>query len=394
MSASIEVREPARPDAQPAANQRATSLELFFDLVYVFAFTQVTHLMAEGASLTSVLGGVAVLGVLWWSWASHAWLANQSRADRGVARVGILIAIAIVLVLSISIPEVYPESGESRFGALLFATGFVMLSLAYTAVNVVVAGRDVLLRRQVLRTMGVTIVPVSVALIIGAVLGGTAQITLWLAAVAIEGLTVYLTSRNGRWQLPSAAHYAERHGLVVILALGESIISIGLGAAHIALSPMVVLGALLGVAVALGMWWHYFDRLSTTAERQLDALADTRRTAVATAGTYLHFGIVAGILFASLGMGGAIEHIGEADHLGTFSAVALTGGFALFFASSAVYAWRTSGRLQRSTVVVAAVALALTPAMSTAAPIAAIGSVALLTLGLAAYQHIRGAERA
>jgi low temperature requirement protein LtrA len=268
------------------------------------------------------------------------------------------------------------------------------LSLAYTAVNVVVAGRDVLLRRQVLRTMGVTIVPVSAALIIGAMLGGTAQITLWLAAVAIEGLTVYLTSRNGRWQLPSAAHYAERHGLVVILALGESIISIGLGAAHIALSPMVVLGSLLGVAVALGMWWHYFDRLSTTAERQLDALADARRTAVATAGTYLHFGIVAGILFASLGMGGAIEHIGEADHLGIFSAVALTGGFALFSASSGVYAWRTSGRLQWSAVVVAAVALALTPAMSAAAPVAAIGSVALLTLGLAAYQHIRGAERA
>ena len=394
MNASIEVRESARPDAQPAANQRATSLELFFDLVYVFAFTQVTHLMAEGASLTSVLGGVAVLGVLWWSWASHAWLANQSRADRGVARVGILIAIAIVLVLSISIPEVYPEPGESRLGALLFATGFVTLSLAYTAVNVVVAGRDVPLRRQVLRTMGVTIVPVSVALIIGAVLGGTAQITLWLAAVAIEGLTVYLTSRNGRWQLPSAAHYAERHGLVVILALGESIISIGLATAHIALSPMIALGALLGVAVALGMWWHYFDRLSTTAERQLDALADTRRTAVATAGTYLHFGIVAGILFASLGMGGAIEHIGEADHLGTFSAIALTGGFALFFASSAVYAWRTSGRLQSSAIVVTAVALALTPVLSAAAPIAAIGSVALLTLGLAAYQHIRGAERA
>ena len=393
MSTSVEPRDPSPSGTQPVPDQRATSLELFFDLVYVFAFTQVTHLMAEGASLTSVLGGVAVLGVLWWSWASHAWLANQSPADRGVARVGILIAIAIVLVLSISIPEVYTGAGESRFGAMLFAVGFVLLSLAYTAVNVVVAGRDVPLRRQVLRTMGVTIVPVSAALIVGAFLGGTAQLILWLSAVAIEGLTVYLTSRNGRWQLPSAAHYAERHGLVVILALGESIISIGLGAAHVTLSPLVILGSLLAVAVALGMWWHYFDRFSADAEHRIDALAGTRRTAVATAGTYLHFGIVAGILFASLGMGGAIEHIGEADQLGTFSAIAMTGGLALFFASAAAYAWRTSSRLRWSGMVAAAIALALTPALSVAPPVAAIGAVLLLTLGLNAYQRLRPRER-
>jgi low temperature requirement protein LtrA len=394
MSTSVEPRDPSPSGTEPAQDQRATSLELFFDLVYVFAFTQVTHLMADGANLTSVLGGVAVLGVLWWSWASHAWLANQSPADRGVARVGILIAIAIVLVLSIAIPEVYTGAGESRFGALLFAVGFVLLSLAYTAVNVVVAGRDVPLRRQVLRTMGVTIVPVSAALIVGAVLGGTAQLILWLSAVAIEGLTVYLTSRNGRWQLPSAAHYAERHGLVVILALGESIISIGLGAAHVTLSPLVIVGSLLAVSVALGMWWHYFDRLSTNAERRIETLTGTRRTAVATGGTYLHFGIVAGILFASLGMGGAIEHIEEADHLGAFIVIATTGGLALFFASAAAYAWSTSSLSPWSGMIAAAIALALTPAILVAPPVVALGTVALLTLGLTAYQRVRERRRA
>jgi len=394
MSASVEPRDPSPSGTQPVGDQRATSLELFFDLVYVFAFTQVTHLMATGANLTSVLGGAAVLGVLWWSWASHAWLANQSPADRGVARVGILIAIAIVLVLSIAIPEVYPSPGESPFGALLFAVGFVLSSLAYTAVNIVLAGHDIPLRRQVLRTMGVTIVPVSAALIVGAVLGGTAQIALWLAAVAIEGLTVYLTSRNGRWQLPSAAHYAERHGLVVILALGESIISIGLGAAHVPLSPLVIVGSLLAVTVALGMWWHYFDRLSINAERRIDALAGSRRTAVATAGTYLHFGIVAGILFTSLGMGGAIEHLGEADRLGTFSTIATTGGLALFFTSTAAYAWSTSSRSPWSGMIAAAIALALTPAILVVPPVVALGTVALFSLGLTAYQRVRAGGRA
>jgi low temperature requirement protein LtrA len=389
MSTSTQTRESFPLGAQPAENQRATSLELFFDLVYVFAFTQVTHLMATGANVTSVLGGLAVLGVLWWSWASHAWLANQSIADRGVVRVGILIAIASVLVLSISIPEVYPSPGESHFGALMFAVSFVLLSLVYTAVNIVVAGRNVPLRRQVLRTMGVTIVPVAAALIIGAVLGGPAQIALWLTAVGIEGLTVYLTSRNGQWRLPSASHYAERHGLVVILALGESIISIGLGAAHVTLSPTVIAGSLLAVVLALGMWWHYFDRLSATAGRQINALTGTRRAAVATAGTYLHFGIVAGILFASLGMSGAIEHVEEADRLGIFSAMTLTGGLALFFASTAAYAWRASNRLRWSGMTAAAVTLALTPAVSAIPPIAAISALTVLTLGLTAYQRTR-----
>ncbi|RWZ68191.1 low temperature requirement protein A [Labedella populi] len=378
----------ARAGTPPSGDHRATPLELFFDLVYVFAFTQVTHLMAAEASVTSVLGGVAVLGVLWWSWASHAWLANQSTADHGVVRVGIILAIVMVLALSIAIPEVYPRPGESRFGALLFAVGFVALSLAYTGVNIVVAGRDLPLRRQVLRTMGITIVPVSAALIAGAVLGGTAQLTLWSAAVVIEGITVYLTSRNGEWQLPSVGHYAERHGLVVILALGESIISIGLGATHATLSPVVVVGSLLAATLALGMWWQYFDRLPATAERYIAALTGTRRTAVATAGTYLHFGIVAGILLASTGIGSAIEHIDVASHAGAFTATALTGGVALFFVSTAAYVWRTTHRLPRSSVVAAGLALALTPAMSLIPPLTALGIIALLTLGLTAYQRL------
>jgi low temperature requirement protein LtrA len=386
MSAATEAPTPSSSNAA-STGSRATSLELFFDLVYVFAFTQVTHLMATGASATSVFGGVAVLGVLWWSWASHAWLANQRIADRGVVRVGIIIAITTVLVLAISIPEVYPRAGESHFAAILFAASFVLLSVVYTVVNVIVAGRDILLRRQVLRTMIVTIVPVSAALIVGAVLGGVGQIVLWLAAVAIEGITVYFTSRDGQWQLPSAAHYAEKHGLVVILAFGESIISIGLGVTHVTLSPIVIAGSLLAVALTLGMWWQYFARLSTAAERHIETLTGARRTAVATGGTYLHFGIVAGILFASLGMGGAIERFEETDQLGTFSAVALTGGVALFFISTALYAWRTSNRFRWSSLIGAVVVVALIPALSIAPPVAALGFMTLLTLGIAVYEH-------
>ncbi|MGA1813809.1 low temperature requirement protein A [Frondihabitans sp. 4ASC-45] len=321
-----------------ASSNRATPLELFFDLVYVFAFTQVTHLMADGESVRSVLSGLAVLGVLWWSWASHAWLANQQIADRGAVRVGILVAIAIVLVLSIAIPKTYPHTLESRSGALLFAIGFVLLSLAYTAVNVVAARRDSPLRRQVIRTMGATVGPVAAALIVGALVGGIPQIVLWLAAVALEGITVFATSQGGAWQLPSAAHYAERHGLVVILALGESIISIGLAASGLDLTPSTVLVSLAAVSVSLGMWWIYFGRVSSSAEGHIDTLVGNRRTAIATIGTYLHFGIVAGILLVSLGLGGVIERLGSGEPPGSFSWISAAGGAALFLAATTVYA--------------------------------------------------------
>lgn len=370
---------------------RATSLELFFDLVYVFAFTQVTHLMAAGESAQSVLGGLAVLGVLWWSWASHAWLANQRIADRGAVRVGILAAIGIVLVLSIAIPDVYPEADASIFGALLFAIGFVALSVVYTVVNLVVASRDGALRRQVLRTMGVTIVPVAAALIVGAVLGGTAQLVLWLAAVAIEGATVYLTSRDGQWSLPSAAHYAERHGLVVILALGESIISIGLAASHSPLTARIVAGCVLAVAAALGMWSAYFGRVSAAAEHNIHALAGARRIKVATVGTYLHFGIVAGILLVSLGLGGSIERIEAGSPLGLFSGIALGGGLSLFLASTALYSWRASGWSPRIRFAVAVVSVALIPLLAALPSMAGIAIAVALLVVLAAVERLRRA---
>jgi len=342
-----------RAPSERTVSERPTPLELFFDLVYVFAFTQVTHLMADGETARSVLGGLAVLGVLWWSWASHAWLANQQVADRGAVRVGILLAISIVLVLSIAIPEVYADSGGDRFGALLFAVGFVVLSLVYTVVNLVAGRGDEALRRQVLHTMGVTIVPVAAALISGAVLGGVAQLVLWLAAVAVEGFTVFSTSREGAWQLPSVTHYAERHGLVVILALGESIISIGLAATRPPLTWGDVIAALGAVSVSLGMWWVYFARVSAAAEHHLETLTGHRRTAAATIGTYLHFGIVAGILLVSLGLSDAIGNLGDGRSLSSFTWISIAGGLSVFVAATAAYAQaaRTTPALRTSRTV-------------------------------------------
>jgi low temperature requirement protein LtrA len=319
---------------------RATPLELFFDVVYVFAFTQVTHLMTAEANPLGILQGLAVFGVLWWSWASYAWLTNQLHAGRGIGRLGTLAAIVLVFALALAIPEAFHDL-SSR---VIFAGGFIAVSLVYTAVTVVAAGTDTRLRRQVLWTMGTTIVPVSTALLAGALLGGTAQLVLWLAAVVIEGITVRVTSRGGAWRLPSATHFSERHQLVVILALGESIISIGSGASTHHLDAEILTAALFAVGLAVVLWWNYFPHLADAAQHAVASRAGESRASLATIGTYLHAGIVSGVLLVAVGLATAMHQAETARALGGFGAVTLSGGLAVYLITTALYERSMTGQ--------------------------------------------------
>ncbi|GAA2515474.1 low temperature requirement protein A [Winogradskya humida] len=368
--------------AVPTSEQhRATPLELFFDVVFVFAFIQVTHLVAAEANLLGVLHGLAVFGVLWWAWASYAWLANQLHVGQGIGRLGILAATVLMVVVTIAIPEAF----HGRTGPLVFATGFIAVTLVYTVVTFVAAGSDIRLRRQVLRTMGATILPVSAALVAGAMLGGIAQLVLWLGAVVIEGVTVRVTSRGGAWRLPSASHFAERHQLVVILALGESIISIGSAASTHHLTAGVLSMAVLAVALSVTMWWAYFSRLAPAAEQAVAGRAGESRATLATAGTYLHAGIVGGILLVAVGLAtalhGALGPIGTATAmhgalgtvgmatamhgaLGVFGAATLGGGLALYLVMTALYERAMTGRAAPARWIAAVLATLLIPALA------------------------------
>ena len=377
--------EPTRED------HRATPLELFFDVVYVFAFTQVTHLMSAQGGALGMLQGLAVFGVLWWSWASYAWLANQVHAQHGIGRIGILAAVVLVFVLSLAIPATYHDRPGALLAPLVFAVGYIGVCIAYTLVNLVAAGDDARLRSQVIRTMGVTILLVSPVLLAGALLGGTAQIGLWLAAVIIQGATVFLTSHGGEWRLPSAAHYAERHQLVVILALGESVVSIGAGAAEHPVSAGIVVGAVFSIVLAAAMWWNYFHRLADVAERAMADLDGVRRTSTGTAGTYLHLGIVGGILLVALGLQQAMQHVESMAAFGFFGAGALGIGLALNLAASAVYWWQLTG--QAATVVAVRLATALIsvlliPALAAVPAFAAIALAAAVCVALAVVERV------
>ncbi|MEY9968497.1 low temperature requirement protein LtrA [Streptacidiphilus sp. MAP12-16] len=366
--------------APTGESHRATPLELFFDVVYVFAFTQVTHLMASQGNLVGVLQGAAVFGLLWWSWASYAWLANQVHAQRGIGAVAILSAIALVFVLSLAIPGAFHAHPGPAAASLVFAVGYVGVCVAYTAVTLIAAAGHPRLRGQVLRTMGATLLLVTPALVTGALLGGRLQILLWLAAVAVQGTAVWLTSRDGEWRLPSAAHYGERHQLVVILALGESVVSIGTGAAGHPLSPATVTGAVLSITLALAIWWNYFHHLADSAQRALSELTGTRRAKAATTGTYLHLGIVGGILLTALGLGTAMHHASSTHALGLFGAAALGGGLTLNHAALTLYGSRVAGRTAARQLFIAPISALLIPALAALPPLASIALATTLCL--------------
>lgn len=352
------------------ADHRVTHFELFFDLVFVFAFTQVTQLMAHEHDAIGVVRGLTILGLLWWAWCSYSWLANQARADRGILRAGMALAMALIFVMAFAIPDVYGEDAEARFAAFALVGCFFLVRLVHVALYVVAAGEDRGLRRQVLVTMASALLPAVAAMAVGAALGGAAQTWIWLLAWLYDAAVVFITSRRGGdWRLHSAGHWAERYALVVILAIGESIVSIGVGLRGVAFDLVSLGGALLAVGVAVFLWWVYFHRFAAGVEHALARLDPGRRVAEAsTSFTYLHFPVVAGVILTALGIESVMAHIGEPKPLGLFGAAALCGGLALCLAATSAVWFRMTRRVLVARLVTGVVLLAGTAGIALLTP--------------------------
>jgi len=255
----------------------------------------------------------------------------------------------------------------------------------HTFLYLLAAQGDRALERQVLRTSILAAVPSFVLLCCGAWIGGELQTWIWLGAWLLDAVMVFLTSRGGGWQLHSAAHWAERYGLVTLLAIGESIVSIGAGLRETELSVASVFGALLAVGGAVILWWLYFHRLAAGAEHALAGRGGMRKVEDATiAYTYLHYFVIAGVILTALGIETTMTHIGDPEPLGWFGASALAGGISLYQAATVFIWFRMTGRwlvarLVASTLLLPGVALAAAlPAMAALGTAVAIGIVLLV----------------
>jgi low temperature requirement protein LtrA len=301
--------------------QRVTPLELFFDLVVVFAFTQVTELMSDDLTWRGIGRGLLVLAAIWWAWTGYAWLTNALEPEEGRVRAGMFGAMAAMLVVALAVP------GAFGADAVLFGVAYLLVRLINLVLYAIAGRRDPDLLRALIAFAPAATIGAGCILVAGFIDGG-AQTALWVVGLA----ALYggaLIGRGRGWHI-SPAHFAERYGLIVIIALGESIIALGVGAAGFSLSAGIISAAVLGVVVVAALWWAYFDVVAVMSQRQLAQTTGAAQARLARDYySYLHEPMIAGIVLFALGLKTTIEHVGEP--LAAVPAVALCGGLAIYF---------------------------------------------------------------
>ena len=269
-------------------------LELFFDLVFVLAFTQCTALMAAQPTWEGIGRGMLALAMLWWAWVGYAWLTSVIEPEEGAVRIAMFAATAALLVAALCVPDAFGDR------ALLFAIAYGMVRAGQIALFLIASRDDPALRHSVV-SLAITSA-IGVGLLTGAsFLSGSAQEVLWGIAILVDWGGPALFGMRG-WKLVPG-HFAERHSLVIILALGESIIALGVGA-QVDLTAGVVTAAVLGIGLAAALWWTYFDVVALVNARRLTLATEgrERNTLARDSYSYLHFPMVAGIVLAALGL--------------------------------------------------------------------------------------------
>jgi low temperature requirement protein LtrA len=383
--AGVSTATPTRaPRMRTVLREResVTPLELFFDLVFVLALTQCTALMADTPTWEGLAKGMLVLGVLWWCWVGYAWLTSVVDPEEGAVRLVLFAAMAGLLVTALCVPDVFDDTG------LLFACAYAVVRAAHIALFLVASRDDPGLRRS---TTGLAVSTAlgSGTLVAASFADGELQGALWATALVLDMGGPLIAGQEG-WKL-MASHFAERHGLIIIIALGESIVAIGVGAEE-TVDAGIVVAAALGTAVAAALWWLYFDIVALVAERRLARAAPGREQNGIARDSYslLHFPMVAGIVLVALGMKKTLEHTD--DPLKLVPAVALLGGTAVYLLAHVAFRWRNIHRFSVQRLVVAAALVALLPLAVELPSLATLGILAALLAALVAYETHRFAE--
>lgn len=366
------------PDETGQREHAVTPLELFFDLVFVFAITQVTNLLTHEPNWHGVLRGSLVLAAMWWAWTGYAWLTSTLDVDEGGVRLMMLATMVAMLGVALAVP------GAFKGDAQLFGVSYFLVRGMHVALYAYAGRGDPDLLGAMLRLAPAELFGASLIVVAG-FLSGEARIAAWLIALAIDYGGPAIVDLGG-WRI-APEHFAERHGLIVLIALGESIVAIGVGAGF-ELTTGSVAGAALGVVVISALWWLYFDVAAIFARRQLVQRSGVAQIRLARdAYSYFHLPLVAGVVFFAFGLKTTLHHVGDA--LDTVPALALCLGAALYLLGHVVFLYRATGHLFRRRALGGLVLLALVPAALALPALAALGLVSAVCSLVVAYEALR-----
>ena len=368
------------------AEHRTTPVELLWDLVFVFAVTEVSSLMSHDLTWGWFARSMLVLALVWWAWSAFVWAANAQNATSGAVRACLLISTAVIFITGLSVPGAFGRDGT------VFAVSYAIVRFLHLALYAD-ASRQGNASWSAIAGFAVTVAIGMALLIAGSFCHGGTRIALWAAAVAIDYAgPAWLTRERLRGlQHVAVAHFAERYGLFVIICLGESIVAIGLGAAagHPHLGAQLITAVTLALLITIGMWWTYFDRYAATAEERLRE-HDDPVLAAADGYSYLHLLIVAGIITFAVGARVLVRHFGVS--MANAPRLALCGGVALYLVGHVGFRRRLSGEVEHEKLALAAALLVLYAVGSGIAGWVLAAAIAVLLAGLCALETTTGSE--
>ena len=391
---------PRYPRIQSVSEEaKVTPIELFFDLVFVFSLTQVTALMADDLTLRGMARGLLVLALLWWCWVGYAWLGNVVQADEGVGRLAMFGAMAAMFVMALTVPEAFDDIDGGLAGPVVLAFAYLAVRLLHLTIFWLAAGAelDYALRGQLLR-FAPSVLGSTALLLVASQLDGRAQTLTWLAVVIADYAGTILAGASG-WRLNSASHFAERHGLILIVALGESIVAIGLGVTGEPISWPVISASVLGLTVAGCIWWAYFDVVALVAERVLRRAQGEERARIARDSySYLHLPMITGVILLALGLKKVMEYVADttehelSDPLELLPLVAMYGGVVLYLLAHVAFRYRNVQSLNVQRVVVSLLLVALIALATQMPALAALGQLAAVMVALIAFEATKFSE--
>ena len=356
---------------------RVTPRELFFDLVFVFAFTQVTTLLAHDPTFVGIGRSLLVLGALWWPWTAYAWLTNTVDPEEGFIGAALLVALIAMFLAALAVPSVFGDEG------VLFGGAFLVVVAMHLALYAMAGRGNPDLLAAVLRLAPWTLLGATLILVAG--FADAVRTWLWVAALICTYVGAGLSGTTGWRVFPS--HLAERYGLVLIIALGEAFVAIGIGVTAIGLGE--VAAAILGLLVATSFWLAYFDFFSIRGERMLADVRGPDRVALARdLYAYAHLGLIAGIVLFAFAMKTIVGHVG--GELNWVAAVALCGGSAVYLLTFSAVRTRVERRLalSRGRFVAAVVLLLVLPLATVVPALAALALVTAVWVALHAYELV------